>query len=218
MTFTSAALVTSVFIATTLRPSAFTSPTTFSAFSTWMSGMAMSAPSRAIASTIPRPIPLPPPVTTATLPASRMRSSRISYNRRPGGDHDNTRSQKPQLVRPPGPRRLRASLVAQDRGVQRPRLRRPPGRRDRQLLVGAEQLQRPPPPGGGRRQARRVVGRRLPAGVPDDLARRSADEADDDDVPEPHGDGRGGVHPGVSPRCRRPALRMRQDHAGDVDG
>src|SRR6266511_3143830 len=34
----------------------------------------MSAPSRAIASTMPRPIPLPPPVTTATLPASRMNS------------------------------------------------------------------------------------------------------------------------------------------------
>src|SRR5262245_13867809 len=74
MVFTSAALVTSVFRANTLRPSPFTSPATFSAFSTWISGMAMSAPSRAIASAIPRPIPLPPPVTTATFPASRMKS------------------------------------------------------------------------------------------------------------------------------------------------
>src|SRR5438309_8189146 len=71
---TSAALVTSVFIARTLRPSPLTSPATFSAFSTWMSGIAMSAPSRASASTMPRPMPLPPPVTTATLPASRMES------------------------------------------------------------------------------------------------------------------------------------------------
>src|SRR5918996_1103964 len=71
--FTSAELVTSAFIANVLRPSALTSSATFSAFSTWMSGMATSAPSRARASTMPRPIPLPPPVTTATLPASRMR-------------------------------------------------------------------------------------------------------------------------------------------------
>ncbi len=71
---TSAELVTSVFMAMALRPSALTSSATFSALSTWMSGIAMSAPSRAIASTMPRPIPLPPPVTTATLPASRMQS------------------------------------------------------------------------------------------------------------------------------------------------
>src|SRR2546428_800161 len=81
---TSAELVTSVFIATTLRPSALTSVATFSACSTWMSAIAMSAPSRAIASTIPRPMPLPPPVTTATLPASRMRISFL-YNRCLGG-------------------------------------------------------------------------------------------------------------------------------------
>src|SRR6266508_990430 len=36
--------------------------------------IATSAPSRAMASTMPRPIPLPPPVTTATLPSSRMKS------------------------------------------------------------------------------------------------------------------------------------------------
>jgi len=78
MALTSAELVTSAFIATTLRPSALTSPATFSAFSTWMSGIAMSAPSRAIASRMPRPMPLPPPVTTATLPASRMRISFVA--------------------------------------------------------------------------------------------------------------------------------------------
>src|SRR5574341_1964134 len=104
------------------------------------------------------------------------------------GDPTHDDPPQPQLVRAPHARRLHAPRVLTGRRVQRSRLRRPPGRRDRQLLVGAEQLQRPPPPGGGRRQARRVVGRRLPAGVPDDLARRRADEADDDDVPEPHGD------------------------------
>src|SRR5262244_3528433 len=75
---TSAALVTSVFMATTLRPSPLTSPATFSALRTWLSGMAISAPSRASASTMPRPIPLPPPVTTATLPASRMETPSIN--------------------------------------------------------------------------------------------------------------------------------------------
>src|SRR5499425_2792877 len=109
---TSAALVTSVFMATTFRPSPLTSPATFSAFSTWMSGMATSAPSRASASTMPRPMPLPPPVTTATLPASRMETPSI-YNRCPGGTHDSTPAQKPQLVRPQRPRWLRSSLKAE---------------------------------------------------------------------------------------------------------
>src|SRR5947208_1942346 len=82
---TSAALVTSVFIAATLRPSALTSAPTLSAFCTWMSGITTSAPSRAIARAMPRPMPLPPPVTTATLPASRMRSSRRSIIDAPEG-------------------------------------------------------------------------------------------------------------------------------------
>src|SRR5438094_5140911 len=79
--FTSAELVTSVFSANALRPSALTSSATFSALSAWMSGMATSAPSRAIARTMPRPMPLPPPVTIATLPASRMRFLRFSIIR-----------------------------------------------------------------------------------------------------------------------------------------
>src|SRR5881296_594552 len=111
---TSAALVTSVFMARTLRPSPLTSPATFSAFSTWMSGIATSAPSRAIASTMPRPIPLPPPVTTATLPSSRMKSPSI-YSRCPGSTHDSTPAQKPQLVRAERPRGIRASRLDQTR-------------------------------------------------------------------------------------------------------
>src|SRR5216117_2434492 len=80
--FTSAELVTSVFSANALRPSALTSSATFSALSGWMSGMAMSAPSRASASTMPRPMPLPPPVTIATLPASRIHALRFSIIKR----------------------------------------------------------------------------------------------------------------------------------------
>ena len=57
------------------RPSPFTSSATWAALAAWMSGMMMSAPSRAMQWTIPRPIPLPPPVTIATLSASRMRDS-----------------------------------------------------------------------------------------------------------------------------------------------
>src|SRR5213594_1652964 len=71
ISFTSALLVTSHFMASTRRPSAFTSSAVFSALRTWMSGIAMSAPSLAIASTMPRPMPLPPPVTIATFPSSR---------------------------------------------------------------------------------------------------------------------------------------------------
>src|SRR5215510_6205862 len=183
MVFTSAALVTSVFMATTRRPSPLTSSATFSAFSTWMSGMATSAPSRASASTIPRPMPLPPPVTTATLPASRMETPSI-YNRCPGGTHDSTPAEKPQLVRPQRSRWLRPSLVAQGRRIQRRRLRRPPRGGHRQLVVRAHQLQRSPATGRRRRQARRVERGRLPGRVPDDLAGRGPDEAHHDVVQE----------------------------------
>ena len=72
---TSAALVTSQRIDIALRPSARTSFTTDSALASWMSGMAMSAPSFAMHKTIPRPMPAPPPVTTATLPSSLIASS-----------------------------------------------------------------------------------------------------------------------------------------------
>ena len=65
---TSAPLVTSQRIEMALRPIASTSFTTAWALASWMSGMAMSAPSLAMHSTMPRPIPAPPPVTTATLP------------------------------------------------------------------------------------------------------------------------------------------------------
>src|SRR5712691_9278039 len=240
MALTSAELVTSAFIATTLRPSALTSPATFSAFSTWMSGIAMSAPSRAIASRMPRPMPLPPPVTTATLPASRMPISFVagspstggggwpergalrlrpySIIGAPEGSHDSTPAQEPQLVRAQRPRRLRPPLVAQDRGVQRSRLRRPPRDRDRQLLVRADQLQRPSPEGRRRGEARRVVRRGVPPRVPHHLAGRDPHETDHDALPESHGDGRGRVPARLPARRRRAPLRLRQDDAGHAHG
>src|SRR5919108_5595909 len=77
ISLTSALLVTSHFMASTRRPSAFTSSAVFSALRTWMSGIAMSAPSFAIASTMPRPMPLPPPVMIATFPSSRPMQSSV---------------------------------------------------------------------------------------------------------------------------------------------
>src|SRR5881392_430315 len=77
ISFTSALLVTSHFMASTRRPSAFTSSAVFSALRTWMSGIAMSAPSLAIARTMPRPMPLPPPVTIATFPSNRPMHSSV---------------------------------------------------------------------------------------------------------------------------------------------
>src|SRR5688572_29904340 len=215
---TSALLVTSVFMASTLRPSAFTSSATFSAFSTWMSGIAMSAPSLAMARTIPRPMPLPPPVTTATFPASRIAVSSCRYNRALEGTHDITRTQKPQLVRPQGSRRLQSPRVDEGGGVQRPRLRRPARRRHLQFVVGAHQLQLPPASGGGSGEARRVERGRLSAGVPRDLARRGPHEAHHDALPKFDGDGRGGVHPRLSARRRRAPLRLRQDDACHAHG
>src|SRR5438128_10590298 len=52
MALTSAALVTSVFIASALRPSAFTSAETLSALITWLAGWAMPAPAIRVASAI----------------------------------------------------------------------------------------------------------------------------------------------------------------------
>src|SRR5947209_79678 len=85
ISLTSEVLVTSHFIASTRRPSAFTSSAAFSALSTWMSGIAMSAPSFAIASAMPRPMPLPPPVTIATFPSSRAMHSSVDIISAPEG-------------------------------------------------------------------------------------------------------------------------------------
>ena len=119
----------------------------------------------------------------------------------------------PQLAvaRPPGPRRVPAPLLAE---VQRRRRRDVPRAsrdRDLQLVVGARQLQRAPARPGRGGQARRPAGRRLPARVPGHVARRVADEADDDALPQPDGDGRRGVDPLLPARRRRPADRLRQD-------
>ncbi len=81
-------------------------------------------------------------------------------------------------------------------------------------MVGARQLQHPPARAGGVGQARRAAGRRLPDRVPGDVARRVADEADDDALPQPDGDGRRGVDPLVPARRRRAAHRLRQDEPG----
>src|SRR3989454_1303756 len=85
MSFTSDVLVPSHFMDGTLRPSAFPSSAVFSALRTWMSGIAMSAPSFAIARTMPRPMPLPPPVTIATLPSSRAMHASVDIIGAPEG-------------------------------------------------------------------------------------------------------------------------------------
>ncbi len=59
---------------------------------------------------------------------------------------------------------------------------------------------------------------RLPPRVPRHVARRDPDAADDDALPQPHGDGGGGADPRLPARRRRAALRLRQDHAGHADG
>ena len=54
----------------------------------------------------------------------------------------------------------------------------------------------------------------FPLEFPVHLARRVADEADDDALPEPDGDGRRGVDPRVPARRRRAPHRLRQDEPG----
>ena len=58
----------------------------------------------------------------------------------------------------------------------------------------------------------------FPLEFPVHVARRVADEADDDALPEPDGDGRRGVHPLLSARRRRPPHRVRQDEPGEHHG
>ena len=103
-------------------------------------------------------------------------------------------------------------------GVTRRDVPRAAGDRDLQQLERARQLQRPPARARRVGQARRAAGGRLPARVPGDLARRVADEADDDALPEPHGDGRRGVDPRLPARRRRPADGLRQDEPGEHHG
>src|SRR6185503_12927221 len=83
----SALLVTSQRMLIALRPSAWTCRATCAAFPSWISGMAMSAPSFAMHMTMPSPIPAPPPVTTATLPSSlicrRLYNVALPHSRRP---------------------------------------------------------------------------------------------------------------------------------------
>ena len=62
---------------------------------------------------------------------------------------------------------------------------------------------------------RGVCRREVPARVPGHVARGVADEADDDALPEPDGDGRRGVHSLVPARRGRPADRLRQDEPGE---
>ena len=103
-------------------------------------------------------------------------------------------------------------------GVTDETFRGKPRDRHLQQLERARQLQRPPARAGRVGQARRAAGRRLPARVPGHVARRVADEADDDALPQPDGDGRRGVDPRLPARRRRPAHRLRQDEPGQHHG
>ena len=122
------------------------------------------------------------------------------------------------MVRASRPRRVPASLVAEVDRRDRRDVPRAPGDRDLQQLERARQLQRPPARARRIREARRPPGGRLPARVPGALARRVADEADDDALPEPHGDGRRGVDPVVPARRRRAPHRVRQDEPREHHG
>ena len=149
-------------------------------------------------------------------------ASRRAREERAREEHPPERRQRrpPQrrVVRAPRPRRLPASLVAQVDRRDRRGVPRAPGDRDLQQLERARQLQRPPARAGGVGEARRAPGGRLPARVPGAVARRVADEADDDALPEPDGDGRRGVDPRVSARRRRAAHGLRQDEPREHHG
>ena len=58
----------------------------------------------------------------------------------------------------------------------------------------------------------------LPLRFPDDLAGRGVPQPDQHDVPQPHGDGRGGNDPRAADGCGGADRRLRQDRAGAADG
>ena len=131
--------------------------------------------------------------------AAAPRRARVSETptMRNGANFGRRNGAPPQrgVVRAPRPRRLPAPLLAEVDGRHRRDVPRPAGDRHLQQLERARQLQRPPARAGRVGQARRAAGGRLPARVPGHVARRVADEADDDALPQPDGDGRRGVHP-----------------------
>ena len=132
--------------------------------------------------------------------------------------HDEPQAPQPALVRRDRPQRLPPSRLDQGGGILRGRLPGPPGDRDRELLERGDELQRAPPDRRGARQAGRLARRGVPARVPGDLALRAPHEADDDALPEPDVDGRGGVHPEPALRRRRAPVGLRQDDARHADG
>ncbi len=123
-----------------------------------------------------------------------------------------------RVVRAPRSGRVPAPLVAEVDGCERRDVSRAAADRDLQQLERARQLQRASARPGGVGEAGCAAGRRVPARVPRALARRVADEADDDAVPQPDGDGRRGVDPRLSAGRRRPADGLRQDQPGEHHG
>ena len=68
------------------------------------------------------------------------------------------------------------------------------------------------------REAWRLGSRRTAAGIPRDVAWRDADASDRDALSQSAGDGGRRIDPRQSYRCRGAAGRLRQDHAGPIDG
>ena len=117
------------------------------------------------------------------------------------------------MVRPPGPRRLRLPQLGQGQGRAARPVRRPPRHRHLQHLQRTHALQLALPHAGGAGEDRRLRGRRLPAGVPGDVARRDAAAAHRHALSQPREHGRRGIDPRQSDRWRRASHGLRQDHA-----
>ena len=111
-----------------------------------------------------------------------------------------------------GQRRLHPSKLGRPR-IARRDLRRAADHRHLQHVVGADAVQRAFPRACRARQARRVGSGRRAVRVPGDVARRDERPSDRDAVPQPREHGRRGIDPRQPDRRRRPALRLRQDHA-----
>jgi len=124
---------------------------------------------------------------------------------------------EPDLLRRRRGGRIHPSRLHQADGLRR-RGHEPPADRHLQHLERAERLQQGLERRRGGGEARYLAGGRLPAGVPDDLARGDVPQPDLDALPQPRGDGHRGDDPRAAARWRRAADQLRQDDPRRPDG
>ena len=125
-------------------------------------------------------------------PEERTAARRINKDH---GQKDYAQAPLANLVQQPRPRRTRPPVVDEEPGHPARSVRRAAGDRHLQHVVAGHAVQCAFPRARAARARRDPGCGRVPDRVPGDEPRRDADAPDHDAVPQPGGDGRGGVDP-----------------------